>query len=124
MFQKDFILVQLDKFFEALSRISLKIEKQNFTEAEEEINQQISGEMIEYLINENNAGKEKGFHYDLLKFQTELLLLKLKIQLLNEPDCYQLKQDCINALKKLITLKPIEYDLKVHEELERLETGE
>jgi hypothetical protein len=121
MFQKDFLLVQLDKFFEAVQAILLKIEHNNIEEAEADINSSASAELIDYLLNENSESEHPVFKYDELKFQADLLLSRLKIEQMRGHETFQLKQDCKKALKKLISLKPTEYDLRVHQTLKSLE---
>jgi hypothetical protein len=120
MYRKDFLLKQVNKFFEMLSKIILKIEDGNLKEAEEIVNQNLNASLIKQLLDEQ---KSEVFLYYIneLKFQAHLLYLKYEIHKSKGFEYSVLKNNLIIVLKRLINLRPNEYDIELHQMLNKIE---
>ena len=118
--QQDFLLKQVNKFFETLFLIVLKIEHNNIKEAEDMIEQYSDEALIKGLI-DGKTPENAAPDMDTLKFQMQLLLLKYDIRKQKRQDDIELKENCIKALKYLIHLNPMEYDMQLHKTLSNLE---
>lgn len=123
MYRKDFLLKQLDQFFEALAKITLKINNHQLEAAEQDITALLNTDLIHYLTNDT-ALKEAPADYDTLRFQIELLLKQLTLEKLRKSDKEEmLKITCIRAIKKLMSLKKDAYDMAMRKTLQDLENG-
>ncbi|MFT3946979.1 MAG: hypothetical protein QM763_08405 [Agriterribacter sp.] len=115
MLQKDFILKQINDFFETISKIMLNIETNRLDEAEATLKQHLN----ETLIEEFTKGKV-SVNFNVIKFQVQLLFLKYKIDKQKNIHNKELKQQCINLLSHAINLHSNEYDMQLNEMLNML----
>jgi len=112
MYKKDYLLKQLDDFFEAIARITGKLQHNDLTGAEHEITQDLSEDRIENLLTAENLPAPD---YDYLKFQAELLVLKWKLVQKKNLDTPDLQAKTVTTLQKLIHSRPDQYDVRLHE---------
>lgn len=123
MYRKDFLLHQMNQFFEALAKIALKIDARQLEAAEQDIQALLHTEMVTWLTQEDDAGAAPA-DYDTLRFQTELLLKQLAIEKIRNSDKQDvLRTNCIRAIKKLMSLKKDAYDMAMGKTLQDLEQG-
>ena len=117
MYRKDYLLKQLDDFFEALARITGKLQHNDTTGAEQELTQYLSENRIEQLLNTDPLSAPD---YDYLKFQAELLVLKYRLSQKQNLDTSNLSTKASAVLQKLINSHPSQYDVRLHELLSEL----
>src|ERR1700748_967099 len=100
MYRRDLLHKQLDDFFEAIARITGKIERNDLSSADDEINSLLSEEAVRQLTEEGPL--PPAANYDYLKFQTELLLLQWKISRANKIDDPLQRERCQRAIQRLM----------------------
>lgn len=117
MYKKDYLLKQLDDFFEAIARISGKLQHNDTTAAEQELTQYLAENRIEQLLTTDPLSAPD---YDYLKFQAELLILKYHLSQKQKLDTSNLRTKASAVLQKLINSRPGQYDVRLHELLAEL----
>ena len=117
MYKKDYLLKQLDDFFEAIARITGKLQHDDLTTANDEITQHLSEDRIENLLAEATLSAPD---YDYLKFQAELLVLKYQLAQKQHQDTPDLQTKAAIVLQKLIDTRPGQYDVRLHELLAQI----
>jgi len=118
--RKDFLLDQMHEFFDVLQQIAARLMERDLDKAEERINEFWSGEMIARLTDEGDdegLGREK---FAFLRFQTELLLFRFRLERAWGRESEVLRRQALIAVKKLIRLRPNDYDLELEEHLKEL----
>src|ERR1700748_1521672 len=112
--RKDFLLRKLDEFFAVILKITGYIKEENLEAAEGNIGESLSPALIGLLLNGTDGAPPQPLDYDLLKFQVELLLLKLRVEELRGQDTGSLRREGITAVKRLISWRPDIYDIELH----------
>lgn len=118
--RKDFLLDQLHEFFDVLQEIAARLMERDLDKAEEKIKEFWSGETIARLTTEGDVvGLEKE-KFAFLRFQTELLVLRLRLERARGRETGDLRMQALVAVNKLIRLRPNDYDLELQRYLEEL----
>jgi len=78
--RKDFLLDQLHEFFDVLQQIAARLMERNLDKAEEKINELWSAQTIARLTAEGDDPGLQQEKFSFLRFQTELLLLKIQLE--------------------------------------------
>ncbi|WP_431213906.1 hypothetical protein ACQ86N_03165 [Puia sp. P3] len=118
--RKDFLLDQLHEFFDVLQQIAARLMERNLDKAEEKINELWSAETIARLTAEGDDPGLQQEKFSFLRFQTELLMLKIKLEEAKGRDTAQLRQQARVAVNRLIRLRPNDYDLELQQHLQNL----
>ena len=119
--RKDFLLDQLHEFFDVLQQIAARLMERNLDKAEEKINELWSTQTIARLTTEGDDPGLQQEKFSYLRFQTELLMLKIRLEEARGRDTVQLRQHARIAVNKLIRLRPNDYDLELQRHLENLQ---
>jgi hypothetical protein len=119
--RKDFLLDQLHEFFDVLQQIAARLMERNLDKAEEKINELWSAQTIARLTTEGDDPGLQQEKFSFLRFQTELLLLKIQLEQARGHDATILRQQALAAVKKLIHLRPNDYDLELQRHLQNLQ---
>ena len=119
--RKDYLLDQLRDFFEALTRIAAFVQGGELEKAEAGIEALASPAALEELL---QAGVPVPEHtFAVWKFQTQLLLLKIRLMEVRGQETFVLRERAAAALRRLIGLRPGVYDIELEEQLRGLGEG-
>lgn len=121
--RKDYLLDQLRDFFEALTRIAARITGGELEKASAEIDELSSPDAIGELLRAEDGGLVPESTFAVWKFQTQLLLLKIRLLEAGGMETLVLREQAAGALRKLIGLRPGVYDIELAEQLRELEEG-
>lgn len=120
--RKDFLLDQMHEFFDVLQQIAARLMERDLEKAEVKINEFWSGEMIARLTAEgDDSGLEKE-KFAFLRFQTELLVFRLRLERARGREAGELRKQALTAVNKLIRLRPNDYDLELQKHLRDLQS--
>src|ERR1700749_479899 len=113
--RKDYLLDQLRDFFEALNRVAARIQEGELDKAEQEIDALASGAAIGELLHAGEGDLTAEHVYAGWKFQTQLLLLRIRVMEARGLDAGVQRAPALEVLRKLIALRPDVYDLELQE---------
>lgn len=119
--RKDYLLDQLRDFFEALSRIAARMRNGELDRAEQEIDALASDSAIGELLEAGDGSSVPDHTYAAWKFQTQLLLLRVRLLEVQGEDAAMYRERGLAALRKLIALRPDVYDIELQEQLKQFE---
>ena len=119
--RKDYLLDQLRDFFEALARIAAWMRDGELEKAGQEIEALASDSAIGELLGAGDGGSVPDHTYAAWKFQTQLLLLKIRLLETQGEDTAIYRERALLALRKLIALRPDVYDIELQEQLKQFE---
>ena len=119
--RKDYLLDQLRDFFEALARVAAWMRDGELEKAGQEIEALASDSAIGELLGAGDGGSVPDHTYAAWKFQTQLLLLKIRLLETQGEDTAIFRERALLALRKLIALRPDVYDIELQEQLKQFE---
>ena len=118
--RKDYLLDQLREFFDAISKIAGWVKEGELDRAEREIDALSAEAAIGELLRAGEGSVVPEHTYQVWKFQTELLLLRIRVYEARQTDVVALRWRAASALQKLIALRPDVYDIELQEQLRGL----
>ena len=119
MLKRDFLLAQINKFAEVVFSTLFQIENNNIAEAEEIIQKNYSGALLDNFLSSGQLPEDKP-EYETLLFQLELLYAKLRLNQAKGLPVTELKEKYLR-IADLVLRQQKDFNLNLQSRIKEVE---